>query len=103
MAEKKNKTIEKARIEMNYLTGDAEVQRLAELREKWDMDYTSGINHARKEGKAEGKAEGIKEGELNKQKQIATEMLKEKLPIDMIIKLTKLTKEEIEELMKKID
>ena len=103
MAEKKNKTIEKARIEMNYLTGDAEVQRLAELREKWDMDYTSGINHARKEGKAEGKAEGIKEGELNKQKQIATEMLKEKLPIDMIIKLTKLTKEEIEELMNKID
>ena len=93
MAEKKNKTIEKARIEMNYLTGDAEVQRLAELREKWDMDYTSGINHAKKEG--------IKEGELNKQKQIATEMLKEKLPIDMIIKLTKLSKEEIEELMKK--
>ena len=67
VAEKKNKTIEKARIEMNYLTGDAEVQRLAELREKWDMDYTSGINHARKEGKAES------------QKQIATEMLKKKI------------------------
>ena len=112
----KNKTIEKARIEkarieMNYLTGDAEVQRLAELREKWDMDYTSGINHARKEGeakgiikgKAEGKAEGIKEGELNKQKQIATEMLKKKMSIELISEITKLTKEEIEELMKKID
>ena len=54
----KNKTIEKARIEMNYLTGDAEVQRLAELREKWDMDYTSGINHARKEGEAKGIIKG---------------------------------------------
>ena len=117
MAEKKNKTIEKARIEMNYLTGDAEVQRLAELREKWDMDYTSGINHARKEGKAEGikegeakgiikgkaegKAEGIKEGELNKQKQIATEMLKKKMSIELISEITKLSKEEIENLMKK--
>ena len=99
VAEKKNKTIEKARIEMNYLTGDAEVQRLAELREKWDMDYTSGINHARKEGKAEG----IKEGELKKQKQIATEMLKKKMSIELISEITKLTKEEIEELMKKID
>ena len=87
----KNKTIEKARIEMNYLTGDAEVQRLAELREKWDMDYTSGINHARKEGKAES------------QKQIATEMLKKKMSIELISEITKLTKEEIEELMKKID
>ena len=91
VAEKKNKTIEKARIEMNYLTGDAEVQRLAELREKWDMDYTSGINHARKEGKAES------------QKQIATEMLKKKMSIELISEITKLTKEEIEELMKKID
>ena len=99
VAEKKNKTIEKARIEMNYLTGDAEVQRLAELREKWDMDYTSGINHAKKEGIKEGEAKGKAES----QKQIATEMLKEKLPIDMIIRVTKLTKEEIEELMKKID
>ena len=53
------------------------------------------INNARKEGIIKGKAES--------QKQIATEMIKEKLPIDMIIRVTKLTKEEIEELMKKID
>lgn len=32
MAENKNETLKKARIEMNYLTGDAEVRRLAELR-----------------------------------------------------------------------
>ncbi len=93
VAEKKNKTIEKARIEMNYLTGDAEVQRLAELREKWDMDYTSGINHARKEG--------IKEGKSESQRQIATEMLKKKMPIELISEITKLPKEEIENLMKK--
>lgn len=86
MAEKRNKTIEKARIEMNYLTGDAEVRRLAELREKWEMDYTSGINYARREGKKEGQIE------------IAKEMLKENLPIEMIIRVTKLTEEEINEI-----
>lgn len=50
MAENKNETLKKARIEMNYLTGDAEVRRLAELREKWEMDRISAINHATKEG-----------------------------------------------------
>ena len=38
MAEKKNKILERARVELNYLTGDAEIRRLAELREKWEMD-----------------------------------------------------------------
>lgn len=53
MAENKNETLKKARIEMNYLTGDAEVIRLAELREKWEMDRISAINHATKIGKKE--------------------------------------------------
>ena len=53
MAENKNETLKKARIEMNYLTGDAEVRRLAELREKWEMDRVSAINHATKIGKEE--------------------------------------------------
>jgi len=82
MAEEKNKTLEKARIEMNYLTGDEEVRRLAELREKWEMDYNSGIGYARREG--------IKE--------VAKKMKEEKLPIELIIKITGLTKEEIEKL-----
>ena len=46
VAEEKNDKLKKARIEMNYLTGDAEVRRLAELREKWEMDRISAINHA---------------------------------------------------------
>ena len=50
MAEEKNKTIKKAREEMTYLTGDAEVQRLAWLREKWEMDRVSAIKHAEKQG-----------------------------------------------------
>lgn len=84
MAEKKNKTLEKARIEMNYLTGDEEVQRLAELREKWEMDYISGTNYARAEG------------EKNKSIEIAKELLKENMTIEKISHITGLTIEEIE-------
>ena len=86
MAEEKNKTLGKARIEMNYLTGEEEVKRLAELREKWEMDYNSGMGHARREGIKETKFE------------VAKKMKEEKLPIELIIKITGLTKEEIEKL-----
>ena len=34
MAEEKNKVIKEAKKEVEYLTGDEEVKRLAELREK---------------------------------------------------------------------
>ena len=61
LAEKNNKTIERARFEMNYLTGDAAVRRLAELREKWDMDRNSDIYWAKKDGREEGKLEGEKQ------------------------------------------
>ena len=82
VAEKKNETLKKARIEMNYLTGDAEVRRLAELREKWEMDRISAINHATRVGKEEGAKE--------KAIQIAKEMLNESISVETIMKLTKL-------------
>lgn len=82
MAEKKNKTLEKARKEMNYLTGDAEVQRLAELREKWEMDRISAINFAKRKVKEED----------------ARKMLQEKLSIEMIERITGLSKEEIKDI-----
>ena len=86
MAEDKNETLKKARIEMNYLTGDAEVRRLAELREKWEMDRVSAINHATRVGI-----------EKNKLK-TAKAMLNKKIPIETIMEITELTKEEIEKI-----
>ena len=40
----------------------------------------------------------LKSGKEDEAKEIAKEMLKEKMPIEMIIKFTKLKKEEIEKL-----
>ena len=55
MAEEKNETLQKARKEMDCLTGDEEVKRLAFLREKWELDRISAINYA--EHKRRGKRE----------------------------------------------
>ena len=82
MAEEKNKVIKEAKKEVEYLTGDEEVKRLAELREKWEMDRNSEIGQAKKEGKLE----------------IAQNMLKRKFKIEDIVSITGLSKGELEKL-----
>ena len=118
VAEDKNKTLKKARSDMNYLTGDEEVRRKAELREKWDMEYAASMKYARKLGEAEGRkigeaegrklgeaegrklgeAEGRKLGEAERNKEIAKNMKNEKMSIEQISRITGLSKEEIEKL-----
>ena len=90
MAEEKNEILVKARIQMKYLTGEAELRRLADLREKWEMDRISGINYATRVGREEGaKEKGI---------EIAKEMLNMGMTKEQVQKATKLTKEEVEEI-----
>ncbi len=96
LAEEKNDTLKKARIEMNYLTGDAEVRRLAELREKWEMDRISEIGHAKREGIKEGEKRGEKRGEKKGKIEIAKKMIEKGMNIETIIEITGLTKKEIE-------
>ena len=94
VAEEKNETLKKARVEMNYLTGDEEVRRLAELRKKWEMDRVSAINFATRKGEERGRKLGKKEGK----KEIAKEMKNNGIEVELIAKITKLTVEEVEKL-----
>ncbi len=57
-----------------------------------------GMEKGRKEGLEEGRREGKKEGEHDKAIQIATDMKKEGLDIAIIVKMTKLSLEEVEKL-----
>ncbi len=114
MAEARNKVLRKARQEMEYLTGDEETKRLEYLKEKWEMDYNSDINWARKEGMAEGEEkgekrgkkagikEGVQKGIKQTQIEIAKKMLAKNKEISEIIEMTELTKQEIENLQKEI-
>ena len=103
-----NEKIKKANEQLEYLTGDEAVRRMAFLREKAERDYVTNMSGAREEGIEEGKKigvkkgieEGKKEGEKNKVIEIAKEMLKEGMEIEKIIKITGLTEEELEEIIK---
>ena len=82
--------IKKAKDELDKISQDQRERRLAELREKAVRD--SGFL----EGRATGLKEGIQEEKIN----IAREMLKENLSVDLISKVTGLATKEIEKLNK---
>ena len=97
LAMKENKEIKKANDEYEYLTGEAEERRLAFLRDKAIRDEKS----MREAGREEGRKEGIEKGERKKQIEIARKLLDKKMPIEQIIEITDLTRDEVEKLRKK--
>ena len=113
-AMEKNKEIKKAQEELEYLSGDEEARRIAELREKAIRDEITNLEGARAEGELIGEARGKAEGEIigeergrkigeikgmKKEKtEIAKKMKEENIPMKQIEKITGLTKEEIENL-----
>lgn len=88
MAEEKNKTIKSALDDMEYLTGDAEIKRLAELRESSRIDKWFAMNYGRKQGENKAKIETAKK------------LLEMNIAMDIIIKATGLTQEELEKIKK---
>lgn len=101
-----NKKVKEASDELEYLTGDEAVRRKAFLREKALKDYVTNMEGAREDGEKIGRKQGQKEGQKEGRKQekieIAKKMLKEKMPKDVILKITELNEEEIEKLTKEI-
>ena len=90
----KNKYVKKAEKELEYLSGDAETRRLAELREKAIRDELAAIAKARREGREEGREEGIKKNKID----VAKKMLAEKIDINTIVEVTGLNEKEIKKL-----
>ncbi len=87
---KENEEVKKANSVLYEMSEDEELQRLAELREKWDLDERSALGHA--------KDEGIEEGEKKAKREIAKKLKARNIDIAVIIETTGLTKEEIEKL-----
>ena len=84
-----NKEIEEAMNELEKISEDKELKRVAELREKAIRDEQNGLRHAKEDGKIEGKME------------VARKMIEKNIDIDTICEMTELTKEEILKLMKR--
>ena len=81
-----NEKVKKAEEELEYLSGDEAERRIAYLRETAEIDRKFAMTAARDQGRVEEKIE------------VAKKMLAENMDINLIIKITGLTKEEIEKL-----
>ena len=101
-----NEELKEAVEKLDTLSADERMRRIAELREKAILDekaiYARGIEVGEeqgiKQGMKQGMKQGVEQGELNKSKEIARNMLKEKISIEIIVKVTGLSKEQIEKL-----
>ena len=120
-----NEEIKEAKEELQKVSGDEKLRRIAELREKAIRDEAAALEYAIEKGQKEGIEEGIKKGYnagiergrqegiekgiekgrkegiekgIEKEKiAVVKNLIKEKINIEQIIRITNLTKEEIEE------
>ena len=81
-----NKELKEAKEKLDKITEDARMQQLAWWREKAIYEENTMLNSSFRKGKAEGKKEAAKK------------MKEKNIPIETIIEITELTKEEIEKL-----
>jgi predicted transposase/invertase (TIGR01784 family) len=87
---KMDRAIGKAEERVEYISKDKEALRAYEMRQMALSDWTSGINHARREG--------IKEGEEQKAVEIARNSKALGIPLKQIAQITGLTEAQIREL-----
>lgn len=123
-----NENIKRAMKELEEMSDDEELRRVAELKEKYIRDeaniresaledgfnegYDNGMKQGIKEGTEKGIQKGIQKGMQKgmqkgiqagiqkgieqEKRDIVVKMIKEKIPIETIIKITGLSKEEVE-------
>ena len=99
---KENKDINKAIDELEQVSGNEKLRRIAELKEKYIRDEQASIEYAQNEGYRQGKQKGIAEGEAKGKNErsieIAKNLLTKQMDIKDIADVTGLSIEEIEKL-----
>ena len=99
---KENKDINKAIDELEQVSGNERLRRIAELKEKYIRDEQSSIEYAQDEGyrqgEENGREKGKAEGRVEEKTEIAKNMLKENVEKTLISRVTGLSLEEIENL-----
>lgn len=96
MASEENKTIEKVVEELDEMSADENERLEAYKRKLAIIDYNTSIDMAHKEGEKIGRQEGEKAGRKAEQLKIAKNLKEQGIEIDIIVKTTGLTKQEVE-------
>lgn len=96
-----NKEIMMAKKVLDEISQDEHERYLAEMREKYILDQNAteaaGYDKGLKEGIKQGHEKGVEEGK----KEIAKKMLEEKLDIELIQRVTNISKEELKKMQEK--
>ena len=75
--------------------------------EGWLEGRQEGLQKGRQEGLQEGRQKGLQEGQQEGQQQgirfVVTNMLRKEMPVDMIISVTDMTKEEVEAIKRELE
>lgn len=90
-----NEDIKEAKEELDKISQDDILRRMALKADLARRDYEQCMYEAKRDGIAEGRKEGVKEAKLEDAKR----MLLEGIEIEKIMKITELTKEEVENLL----
>lgn len=91
-------TIQEAQERYNDVLQDKHEQDLAELRLKYILDQNSIRSSGYDDGKEEGKKEGMKEGIEKKTKEVIINMLNKGMDDRVIIEVTNVSKEKLDEI-----
>ena len=103
MAKKENKELKKAMDIIDEMSMDPKEWELYESRRRAIMDYNTGIAEAKAEGLTQGLSQGKELGVREEKLEIAKKMLKENLELELIIKMTGLSKEELLKIEKEMN
>ena len=95
-----NEDIKKANEELEKISADKHEQYLAHLRQKHIMDTKAVEEYGYLRGKEEGEAIGEARGKKENQLEMIKSMLKEGLSIESIARISKLSVDEIEKIVK---
>lgn len=113
----RNKALKDAKEILDQIKKDEREEELAWLREKYIRDQNNmistglrkglrkglrqGLEQGMKQGLQEGIEKGMQEGRKQNQREIVLRLIKENIEIEKIMKITELSKEEIEEIISK--
>lgn len=99
-AMKKSRELKEAKEKWQEISEDEIIRDRALRLEIAELDYNTGMKHAREEGIQEGIEKGVEQGKNVKKIEMIRQMLKENIDIEIIAKVTESTVEEIEKFKK---
>ena len=94
-----NEDIKQAKEELEKIQQDERERWLAFQREMYVMDMQATREYGYDEGHEDGLKDGRKQGINKNKKEVVINMYKEKIDIDVICKVVKLSREEVEKII----